>query len=95
MASNPDGSMSDEEARIAGGVMGGIGGFVVLVCLVLGGLIAYSGRCIQKRSKRVFSMVIAGILCTSPPLGTALGIFTFIVLTRDSVKALYDGQSGA
>ena len=36
-----------------------------------------------------FSLVIAALCCLNMPLGTVLGVFTFIVLTRDSVKAQY------
>ena len=35
-------------------------------------------------------MVVAGVACTFAPLGTALGVFTIIVLMRDSVKELFE-----
>jgi hypothetical protein len=38
-------------------------------------------------------MVIAGINCLSFPFGTALGIFTLIVLSRESVQALYKSST--
>jgi hypothetical protein len=37
----------------------------------------------------MFSLVIAGVNCASFPLGTLLGVFTFIVLLRASVRSLY------
>ena len=33
---------------------------------------------------------MAGVNCLSMPIGTTLGIFTFVVLLRPSVTALYD-----
>lgn len=54
-------------------------------------LTAMSGRYIQRRVNRLFSLIAAGFLCMFFPFGTALGVFTFIVLTRDSVRRLYEG----
>jgi hypothetical protein len=49
-----------------------------------------SGRFIQRRTNRLFTLIAAGFLCMFFPFGTALGVFTFIVLTRDSVRRLYE-----
>lgn len=38
---------------------------------------------------RVFSLIIAGLDCFQIPFGAALGVFTIIVLCRDSVRELY------
>lgn len=60
------------------------------VIVVLGGVAnLVSARCIQKRRGRMFSLVVAGISCLQIPFGTALGVFTFIVLLRESVRGLY------
>jgi MFS family permease len=48
-----------------------------------------SGRYITKRRKRLFSVVMAAILCMFMPFGTVLGVFTIIVLTKESVQRLY------
>ena len=45
--------------------------------------------CIKHRKSRVFCMVIAGIGCLEFPYGTVLGIFSFLVLGRDSVVPLF------
>jgi uncharacterized membrane protein YhaH (DUF805 family) len=45
--------------------------------------------CIKHRRSRVFCMVIAGIGCLEFPYGTVLGIFSFLVLGRDSVVPLF------
>jgi hypothetical protein len=48
-----------------------------------------SGLCLRARKGRTFSLVVAGINCLHIPLGTVLGVFTIIVLLRDSVRELY------
>jgi hypothetical protein len=65
---------------------------MLLVCWAVGGLNIYSGRSIANRKRRVFSLVVAGIDCLVMcpiPLPLALGVFTIVVLMRDSVKRLY------
>jgi hypothetical protein len=60
------------------------------VCLVLGCVAnLLSARFIQRRRYRTFSLLVAGINCAQFPFGTALGVFTFIVLLRDSVRERY------
>ena len=49
-----------------------------------------SGFCLRARKHRTFSLVVAGLNCVHMPLGTVLGVFTIIVLLRDSVRELYD-----
>lgn len=50
---------------------------------------AISGLCISARRHRVFSLIVAGIDCLFVPLGTVLGVFTMVVLVRDSVRGMY------
>jgi hypothetical protein len=66
-----------------------MGGCAVFVGWTLGILTIVSGRLISLRRRRTFSLVVAGINCASFPFGTVLGVFTFIVLARPSVRALY------
>ena len=66
-----------------------MGSCATLFGWTFGVLTILSGRYIAQRRRRMFSMVIAGINCASFPLGTLLGVFTFIVLLRPSVKAMY------
>lgn len=42
-----------------------------------------------------FCMVMAAISCFEIPCGALLGVFTFIVLDRASVKRLFDRQEGS
>lgn len=60
----------------------------------LGVLTAFAGRCLKARKNYVFIQVIAGLVCVFvTPLGTVLGVFTFVVLARPSVKPLFERQS--
>lgn len=60
------------------------------VVILAGGILTLiSGRFIHRRVNRTFSIVIAGLNCLHFPFGTLLGIFTIIVLTKDSVMRLY------
>jgi hypothetical protein len=49
-----------------------------------------SAFCLRARKARTFSLIVAGINCLHMPLGTVLGVFTIIVLIRDSVRQLYE-----
>ncbi len=57
----------------------------IAICVI------FSGRFIAGRKKYMFSFIVGCIQCVFIPFGTVLGIFTIIVLSRDSVKALYEG----
>jgi len=60
------------------------------VLLVAGGVSnLLSALFLRKRQHRIFSLIVAGINCAQFPIGTALGVFTFIVLMRNSVKESY------
>jgi hypothetical protein len=61
-------------------------GWAVAICTWI------SGRMLAQRRRRMFSFVMAAILCAFMPFGTILGIFTIIVLSRESVQRLY-GQN--
>ncbi len=49
----------------------------------------FSGIFMRQRKLRLFSLVVAGMNCLQVPLGTALGVCTFVVLLRDSVRQSY------
>lgn len=69
-------------------------GLFVLFGLALGIGTILSGRFIKQRTRRTFSLVVAGINCMMFPFGTALGVFTLIVLVRDSVRRVYESIKG-
>jgi len=49
---------------------------------------------LRARQHRTFSIVVAVLNCLYMPLGTALGIFTIVVLVRRSVAELYEARPG-
>ena len=73
-----------------------------LITLMIGGIIVIgwltgiatilSGVFIKRRKYRMFSIVVAGINCFHVPFGTMLGVFTMVVLFRDSVISIYRQQ---
>ena len=67
-------------------------GILLLTALVLNVL---SGLFLLQKRNRLFSLIIGGLNCLQIPFGTALGVFTILVLSRDSVRQLYsrDGQT--
>jgi hypothetical protein len=48
---------------------------------------------IKLRQRRSFCMIVAGLFCIFIPYGTILGIATFSVLGRESVRVLFDRGS--
>lgn len=60
-----------------------LSGWATAVCLIL------AGRFLARRKRYTFCFVVAVISCLFMPFGTALGIFTIIVLSQPSVKTLF------
>jgi hypothetical protein len=60
-----------------------LGGQAMAVCMLLAG--RYIGRC----QAYMFVFVTACIECIFMPFGTVLGVFSIVVLMRDSVKVLF------
>ncbi len=52
-------------------------------------LILTTGRFLAKRKHYQFCFVMACIECMFMPFGTVLGVFTILVLVRESVKPLF------
>lgn len=83
----------DPPPEIMGGIFAVFGIVLMGIFLILAFLAFYAGRSLSKRKNYTFCLIIAGLVCLSMPLGTILGIFTIMVLMRDSVKAIFNGQS--
>ena len=65
-----------------------LGGWAFAVCLFL------AGRFLSQRRRYIYCLVMAGVACMFMPFGTVLGVFTIIVLLRDSVMSQF-GVEGA
>ena len=62
----------------------GLGAMVLM--WILAALKVWTGWCIARRKHETFVQVVAAVCCVGIPWGTVLGIFTFIVFSRPSVK---------
>jgi hypothetical protein len=58
-------------------------GIAIAICILI------AGRSLAKRTRYRFALVVACIECLFIPFGTILGVFTIVVLSRESVKALF------
>src|SRR5215203_217986 len=79
--------------ELLGGIFVGVGLVLMGLFFVLAFLAFWAGRSLGKHKNYTFCFVIAALVCLSMPLGTILGIFTIIVLMRDSVKAIFNGSA--
>ncbi len=66
-----------------------MGSLLFLAGQSLAGCMIASGRFLSVRRNYTFSLVVAGVECMFMPFGTVLGVFTLVLLMKDSVKALY------
>jgi hypothetical protein len=77
-----------------------VGIFIMVIALLIilagwtfAAFVAFAGRSLQTRRRYTFCLVMAGVECIFMPVGTVLGVFTIIVLVRDSVKELFHRNS--
>lgn len=66
-----------------------MGSAAVLFGWTIGALNFYSAYSLNKRRRRILSLVVAALNCLLVPIGTALGVFTLIVLLRPTVIQEY------
>jgi hypothetical protein len=91
--SMPPGPAGGPPAAAIGGIFAVFGGIFTLVGLAMAVVLVMSGLALRKRQRRNLSFVVACLICINIPFGTLLGVFTLIVLSRASVKALYDQRA--
>jgi len=83
------GSSQDLSPETFGWILIAIGIVVIAMGLLMSVLYFFAGGSLRKQKRYTFALVIAGITCLSFPFGTTLGVFTIMVLMRDSVKLLF------
>lgn len=78
-------------AEIAGALLGwffiGAATIVILCGLALAVCLLLAGGFLARRRHYLFCLGVAGAACALTPVGTVLGVFTILVLLRDSVRA--------
>ena len=77
------------EADVIVNIFTSVFGVFAIIFLAIGILQIVSGFKLRKRTHRMLSMVMGILALPGFPLGTALGVFTIIVLSRQGVKEIY------
>ena len=72
-----------------GGIFVAVASVSMIVCLSIASCMIATGRFLGKRKHYTFCLATAGIECVFMPFGTVLGVFTIIVLIRESVKKMF------
>jgi hypothetical protein len=72
-------------------IFGAIGVSFTLFAVVGASLKLLTAIRLKERRSRVLCLIVAGLSCLEMPYGTALGVMTFIVLGRGSVRQMFDG----
>jgi len=92
---HPPASQDGEQfpAQLFGLMFALIGGAAVLCGWAFAALIFVAGRSLAARKRHMFCIVVAALCCAFFPFGTALGVFTILVLTRPTVKAMFQQQA--
>ena len=69
--------------------------FFILAGWTFAGCLALAGSFLAKRRHYTFCLVMAAVACLFSPFGTVLGVFTIVVLVRESVRELFAvGEAG-
>ena len=98
LMNNPSGSASSEDsgsASVAGGIFIAVGVVLFLIYVIYGVLTLMAGGKYRKHQGGYwfcFTLAIVTLILGGIP-GIVLGIFSLVVLGRESVKALFRGQS--
>ncbi len=82
-------------ARAMGAMFASIGILLFVIAQAFAAAKFVAGYSLLRRRNRIACLVIAGITCLGFPFSTILGVFTFIVLLRPSVRELFDGREPA
>jgi len=83
-------SQTAAQAHLMGYVLAWMGGLFTLGGAVLATLKFLTARALGRRRARMLCIITAGLSCVFVPYGTVIGVFTFVVLGRPSVQALFN-----
>jgi hypothetical protein len=83
----------EPDPAIFSAIFGAIGVFFALIAAAMAVVTFLAGRFLKQRRNHTFCLIIAGLDCLWAPVGTVLGVFTFIVLFRPQVKALFEQRN--
>ena len=84
---------SAPEDSLMGFAMGGIFILIALAFILClwgyGASMIVAGHGLKRQQRYIFCVVMAAVSCAFFPVGTALGIFTILVLVREDVKIAF------
>jgi hypothetical protein len=72
-----------------------VAAMLIVVGWALAIAILNAGNCLARRTHYTRCFVVAAIECILMPFGTVLGVFTLIVLSRPSVKVLFESEGAS
>jgi hypothetical protein len=88
-AHHPGPGNQEPPPAIVGWIFIVLGALFFLAGLAMAICVLIAGRSLAQQRRYWFSLVVACIECLFMPFGTILGVFTIIVLSRESVKTLF------
>jgi predicted membrane channel-forming protein YqfA (hemolysin III family) len=89
VAHHPGPTNQEPPPAIVGWIFVALGALFFFAGLAMAICILMAGRSLARQRRYLFAFVIACLECFFIPFGTILGVFTIIVLSRESVKTLF------
>jgi hypothetical protein len=83
----------DLPPEFLGWIFAVLGSLLFLMGIAMAICILIAGRSLALRKRYSFALVMACIECLFIPFGTILGVFTIVVLSRESVRGLFSTAS--
>ena len=83
----------DLPPEFLGWIFAVLGALLFLIGIAMAICILIAGRSLALRKHYSFVLVMACIECLFIPFGTILGVFTIVVLSRESVRGLFSTAS--
>jgi hypothetical protein len=83
----------DLPPEFLGWIFAALGSLLFLIGIAMAICILVAGRSLALRKGYSFALVMACIECLFVPFGTILGVFTIVVLSRESVRGLFSTAS--
>ena len=79
----------DLPPEFLGWIFAVLGSLLFLIGITMAICILIAGRSLALRKRYLFVLVMACVECLFIPFGTILGVFTIVVLSRESVRGLF------
>jgi len=82
---------TEQPTQMIGWIFIGVGTFVMLIGWTFAILVGLAGRFLARRVHLKYCIAIAAASCLFMPLGTVLGVFSLITLTKKEAEPLFAG----